>query len=52
MKQEEKCVSLGREVIAARCDVKEGFGLSLGIFWLSGVLLFPSDVVEEDLLFC
>jgi hypothetical protein len=34
-----KCASLGREVVAARCDVKEDFGLSLGIFWLCGALL-------------
>ena len=36
----KKCTSLGGTVTATRCDVDEGFGLSLGIFWLSGVLLF------------
>jgi hypothetical protein len=36
----KKCTSLGGTATAAKCDVKEGFGLSLGISWLSGVLLF------------
>jgi hypothetical protein len=27
-------------------------GLCLGISWLSSVLLFPSEGVEEDLLLC
>jgi hypothetical protein len=36
----KKCASLGGVVDATGGDVKEGFGLSLGISWLSGVLLF------------
>ena len=36
----KKCASLGRIATATGGDVKEGFGLSLGISWLSGVLLF------------
>jgi hypothetical protein len=35
-----QCASLGGETVATGGDVKEGFGLSLGISWLSGVLLF------------
>jgi hypothetical protein len=35
-----QCASLGGEPTATGGDVKEGFGLSLGISWLSGVLLF------------
>jgi hypothetical protein len=48
----KKCASLGGVAVATGGDVKEGFGLSLGISWLSGVLLFPSEGVEEDLLLC
>jgi hypothetical protein len=48
----KKCASLGGEPTATGGDVKEGFGLSLGISWLSGALLFPSEGVEEDLLLC
>jgi hypothetical protein len=47
-----QCTSLGGETTATGGDVKEGFGLSLGISWLSGALLFPSEGVEEDLLLC
>ena len=36
----KKRASLGGIATATKCDVKEGFGLSLGISWLSGVLLF------------
>jgi hypothetical protein len=36
----KKCASLGGEIVATGDDVKEGFGLSLGISWLSGALLF------------
>jgi hypothetical protein len=36
----KKCASFGGTTTATRGDVKEGFGLSLGISWLSGVLLF------------
>ena len=36
----KKCTSLRGTATAAKCDVKEGFGLSLGISWLSGALLF------------
>ena len=35
-----QCTSLGGETAATGGDVKEGFGLSLGISWLSGALLF------------
>jgi hypothetical protein len=35
-----QCASLGGETTATGGDVKEGFGLSLGISWLSGALLF------------
>jgi hypothetical protein len=35
-----QCASLGGETVATGGDVKEGFGLSLGISWLSGALLF------------
>jgi hypothetical protein len=48
----KKCASLGGVAAATGGDVKEGFGLSLGISWLSGALLFPSEGVEEDLLLC
>jgi hypothetical protein len=48
----KKCASLGGVVVAIGGDVKKGFGLSLGISWLSGLLLFPSEGVEEDLLLC
>jgi hypothetical protein len=48
----KKCASLGGVAVAIGSDVKEGFGLSLGISWLSGVLLFHSEGVEEDLLIC
>jgi hypothetical protein len=47
-----QCASLGGEPTATRGDVKEGFGRCLGISWLSSVLLFPSEGVEEDLLLC
>jgi hypothetical protein len=47
----KKCASLGGVVAATGGDVKEGFGLSLGISWLSGALLFLSERVEEDLMF-
>ena len=36
----KKCASLGGTATATRGDFKQGFGLSLGISWLSGVLLF------------
>jgi hypothetical protein len=36
----KKCASLGGIVVATGGDVKEGFGLSLGISRLSGALLF------------
>jgi hypothetical protein len=36
----KKCASLGGVAVAIGGDVKEAFGLSLGISWLSGVLLF------------
>jgi hypothetical protein len=36
----KKCASLGGVAVATGGDVKEGFGLSLGISWLSGALLF------------
>jgi hypothetical protein len=35
-----QCASLGGDAAATRGDVKEGFGLSLGISWLSSALLF------------
>jgi len=35
-----QCASLGGEPTATGGDVKEDFGLSLGISWLSGALLF------------
>jgi hypothetical protein len=35
-----QCASLGGEPTATWGDFKEGFGLSLGISWLSGALLF------------
>ena len=35
-----RCASLGGETVATGGDVKEGFGLSLGIYFLSGALLF------------
>jgi hypothetical protein len=35
-----QCTSLGGETVATGGDDKEGFGLSLGISWLSGALLF------------
>jgi hypothetical protein len=35
-----QCASFGGETAATGGDVKEGFGLSLGISWLSGALLF------------
>jgi hypothetical protein len=35
-----QCASLGGETATTGGDVKEDFGLSLGIYWLSGVLLF------------
>jgi hypothetical protein len=47
-----QCASLGGEPTATGGDVKEGFGLCLGISWLSSALLFPSEGVEEDLLLC
>jgi hypothetical protein len=31
-----QCASLGGEIVATRGDIKEGFGLSLGISWSSG----------------
>jgi hypothetical protein len=46
----KKCANLGGVVVATRGDIKEGFGLSLGISWLSGVILFPCEGVEEDIL--
>ena len=48
----KNCASLGGVAITTGGDVKEGFGLSLGISWLSGALLFPSEGVEEDFLPC
>ena len=36
----KKCESLGGEIVATGGDIKEGFGLSLGVSWLSGALLF------------
>jgi hypothetical protein len=36
----KKCASLGGVAAATGGDVKEGFGLCLGISWLSGALLF------------
>jgi hypothetical protein len=48
----KKCASFGGVAAASGGDVKEGFGLSLGMYWLSGVLLFSSEGVEEDLLLC
>jgi hypothetical protein len=36
----KKCASLGGVDVATGGGVKEGFGLSLGISWLSGGLLF------------
>jgi hypothetical protein len=38
--KKEKCPSLGGVDAAIRDDVKEGFGLSLDTYWLSGALLF------------
>jgi hypothetical protein len=35
-----QCTNIGGEPTTTGGDVKEGFGLSLGISWLSGVLLF------------
>ena len=35
-----QCASLGGETTTTGGDVKEDFGLSLGIYWLSGALLF------------
>ena len=35
-----QCASLGGETATTGGDVKECFGLSLGIYWLSGALLF------------
>jgi hypothetical protein len=46
----KKCASLGGVVVATGGDVKEGFGLSLGISWLSGVLLFL--VKEKRRILC
>jgi hypothetical protein len=46
----KKCTNLGGVAVANGCDVKAGFGISLGISWLSGTLLFPSEGIEEDLL--
>jgi hypothetical protein len=48
--KKKKCASLGGVVVATGGDIKEGFGLSLGISWLSGAPLFPSEGVEDDLL--
>ena len=48
----KKCTSLGGVATATGGDVKEGFVICLGISWLSSVLLFPSEGVEEDLLLC
>ena len=48
----KKCTGLGGIYVATRGDVKDVFSLSLGIYWLSGALLFPSEGVEEDLLLC
>jgi hypothetical protein len=48
----KKCTSLGGVDVATGGYIKEGFGPSLGISWLSGVLLFPSEGVEDDLLLC
>jgi hypothetical protein len=36
----KKCASLGGTATATGSDVKEDFGLSLGISWLSGALFF------------
>ena len=36
----KKCASLGGTATATGGDIKEGFGLSLGIYWLNGTLLF------------
>jgi hypothetical protein len=38
--QDYKSTSLGGTAVATGGDVKEGFGLCLGISWLSGALLF------------
>jgi hypothetical protein len=46
----KKCASLGGTSTATGGAVKEGFGLSLGISWLSGVLLFL--VKEYKRIFC
>jgi hypothetical protein len=35
-----QCTNLGGEPTTTGGDVNEGFGLSLGISWLSGALLF------------
>jgi len=36
----KECTSLGRTATTIGGDVKEAFGLSLDIHWLSGALLF------------
>jgi hypothetical protein len=36
----KKCTSLGIAATTIGGDVKEAFGLSFGIYWLSGALLF------------
>jgi hypothetical protein len=36
----KKCASLGGTTSAIGGDIKEGFGLSLDIYWLSGAPLF------------
>jgi hypothetical protein len=48
----KKCASLGGVVVATRGNVKEGFSLSLGISWLSGVLLFVRFLAREVLRMC
>jgi hypothetical protein len=46
-----QCTSLEGTATANGGDIKEGFGLCLGISWLSSALLFPSEGVKEDILF-
>jgi hypothetical protein len=46
----KKCASLGGTATTTGGDVKEGFGPSLGISWLNGVLLFL--VKEWRRIFC
>jgi hypothetical protein len=43
---------LEEKLLQLEVTTRRVLGLCFGISWLSSVLLFPSEGVEEDLLLC